>query len=403
MLLLSAIGPGLFLIGYNIGTGSITTMAIAGAEFGMTLFWTLVLSSIFTYILMVAYGKLTLVSGNTALYNIKHGLKYGKILALYIMVALIIGEILALMGIMGIVVDLLQEAIRLVGIGFSVSTLAITIFLEIGLFLLLWNGRFKLFEKILTACVFVMGISFFVVFFLVKPDLSEIAKGLIPKIPNKPGVFGIIAAMVGTTSSAAVFIIRSIVVSEKGWKVKHLKTERRDAFVSAFMMLLLSGVIMAVSAGTLHVMGLKLTNTVEMVQLFQPLGGKIAAFILIIGVASAALSTIFPIILIAPWLICDYTGRPRNMKSPLFRILGLIGLLFGFGFQFIDQRPPAMMILSQAFQACILPAVTLPVLLLMNKESLMGKYKSNLKMNLGLIVVLIFGFITTYFAIIDLI
>ncbi|VAW15058.1 hypothetical protein MNBD_BACTEROID05-871, partial [hydrothermal vent metagenome] len=42
-------------------------------------------------------------------------------------------------------------------------------------------------------------------------------------------------------------------------------------------------------------------------------------------------------------------------------------------------------------------------LLLLNKESLMGKYKSNLKMNLGLIAVLIFGFITTYFAIIDLI
>jgi len=29
---LSLIGPGLFLIGYNIGTGSVTTMAKAGAE-----------------------------------------------------------------------------------------------------------------------------------------------------------------------------------------------------------------------------------------------------------------------------------------------------------------------------------------------------------------------------------
>ncbi|GAG17605.1 unnamed protein product, partial [marine sediment metagenome] len=31
---LTAIGPGLFLIGYNIGTGSITTMAKVGAEHG---------------------------------------------------------------------------------------------------------------------------------------------------------------------------------------------------------------------------------------------------------------------------------------------------------------------------------------------------------------------------------
>ena len=50
---LSLVGPGLFLIGYNIGTGSITTMAKAGADYGMTLFWALILSCIFTYILRV--------------------------------------------------------------------------------------------------------------------------------------------------------------------------------------------------------------------------------------------------------------------------------------------------------------------------------------------------------------
>ena len=37
---ISTIGPGLFLIGYNIGTGSVTTMAKVGAEHGMTLTWT---------------------------------------------------------------------------------------------------------------------------------------------------------------------------------------------------------------------------------------------------------------------------------------------------------------------------------------------------------------------------
>ena len=110
---LSAVGPGLFLIGYNIGTGSITTMAKTGAEHGMSLFWALVLSCVFTYILMVAYGKATLVSGKTALFNIKSEFKYGWILAMYILIALIIGELLALVGIMGIVADLTQEGIRL--------------------------------------------------------------------------------------------------------------------------------------------------------------------------------------------------------------------------------------------------------------------------------------------------
>ncbi|MDO8928695.1 MAG: divalent metal cation transporter [Bacteroidota bacterium] len=83
---LTAIGPGLFLIGYNIGTGSVTTMAKSGAEHGMTLTWALVLSCIFTYVLMVAYGKTTLVTGKTALFNIKTNFKYGKVLAIYILI-----------------------------------------------------------------------------------------------------------------------------------------------------------------------------------------------------------------------------------------------------------------------------------------------------------------------------
>ena len=37
LIALSAVGPGLFLIGYNIGTGSVTTMAKTGAEHGMVL------------------------------------------------------------------------------------------------------------------------------------------------------------------------------------------------------------------------------------------------------------------------------------------------------------------------------------------------------------------------------
>ena len=134
---MSAIGPGLFLIGYNIGTGSVTTMAKVGAEHGMTLTWALVLSCIFTYILMVAYGQTTLVTGKTALSTIKTSFKYGKVLALYILIALVIGEVLALMGIFGIVTDLIQEASKLLFGGNGFSTLTITAVLVVSLYALL--------------------------------------------------------------------------------------------------------------------------------------------------------------------------------------------------------------------------------------------------------------------------
>ena len=182
-----------------------------------------------------------------------------------------------------------------------------------------------------------------------------------------------------------------------------LKTEKKDAFVSAFMMLFLSGIIMAVAAGTLNVMGLKLDNTLEMISLFEPLGGKFAALVLIVGITGAGLSTIFPIVLIAPWLMSDYLGKPRDIRSPMFRWLMLAGLFFAFGSVFLKQSPPALMIFSQAFQACILPAVAIPILILLNRKNLMNKYISGWKMNLGVIAVILFSFLTSYYAIADLI
>jgi manganese transport protein len=403
LLALSAIGPGLFLIGYNIGTGSVTTMAKAGAEYGMTLTWALVLSCIFTYVLMVAYGKTTLVTGKTALYNIKNNFRYGKVLAIYILIALVTGELLALMGIFGIVADLLREGSKLLFGGNGFSTLWITVVLIIGLYALLWFGHYKTFEKFLVILVILMGLSFILVFFMVKPSLSSIVSGLMPSIPDQPGSFQLIAAMAGTTCSAAVFIMRSTVVAEKGWNIANLKIEKKDSAVSASMMFFLSFIIMAVSAGTLHIMGLKLNNTVDMISLFEPIGGKVAAAILILGIAGAGISTVFPIILIAPWLISDYTGEERKIHSPMYRILGLIGILFGLGMQFLHTTPPLLMVGSQAFQALILPAVAIPVFILINRKSVMDNYTAGTKMNIGLVGVILFSLLTSYLAIVDFI
>jgi Mn2+/Fe2+ NRAMP family transporter len=317
------------------------------------------------------------------------------------LIALVIGELLALMGIFGIVTDLISEASRLLFGGSGWSTLTITIVLVFGLYALLWFGKYQVFEKFLITLVILMGLSFIIVFFMVKPSFSSIAGGLVPSIPKTDGTLRLIAAITGTTCSAAVFIMRSTVVAEKGWTIQNLKLEKRDAAVSASMMLFLSLVIMAVSAGTLHVMGMKLNNTVEMISLFEPLGGRIAAFILILGIVGAGISSIFPIILIAPWLISDYTGRERNIQSPMYRVLGLLGVLFGFGMQFIATTPPLLMVFSQAFQALILPAVAIPIFILINRKALMKEYVAGTWMNISLVVIIFYSLLTSYFAIAD--
>ncbi|MGM0506602.1 MAG: NRAMP family divalent metal transporter, partial [Bacteroidota bacterium] len=409
-LALSAVGPGLFLMGYNIGTGSITTMGMAGAQYSMTLFWALLLSGIFTYVLMVAYGHLSLVTGNTALYNFKTQIPViGKALAIYVLLTMIITELMALLSIMGIVSELIQEGFRLAIAPDSsaqiISTFWIILVLSIFMWIALWYGKYKLFEKILTGFVVLLVFCFVVVFFMVSPSYSEILAGMIPGIPDDPNAYRIVAAMAGTTCSAVVFVMRSIVVAEKGWGIEQLRHEKRDALVSVTLMVFLSAIIMAVGAGTLHVMGLRLETTLEMIHLMEPIGGRTAAFILIVGVAGAGLSTMFPILLIAPWLLADYFGLERDMKSPLFRICIGVGLLIAFGSIFTDQAPPILLVIATALMAFILPAVAIPITYLLNKKELMReeKYLPSKKWNAGLGAVIVFSLITSWIALLGFI
>ena len=85
---LLGIGPGIFAIGYTIGTGSVTSMIVAGSTYGMQLLWVLALSCIFSWVLMEAYGRYYLVTGETALYSFRKRLKFGNIIAISIIIGI---------------------------------------------------------------------------------------------------------------------------------------------------------------------------------------------------------------------------------------------------------------------------------------------------------------------------
>jgi len=55
------------------------------------------------------------------------------------------------------------------------------------------------------------------------------------------------------------------------------------------------------------------------------------------------------------------------------------------------------MIASQAFQATLLPVITIPIIVLLNKKEVMGENKPGFWLNSGLWLTLIFSLITAYF------
>lgn len=401
--MLATIGPGLFLIGYNIGTGSVTTMAETGSKYGLTLLWAVVLSCLVTFMMLVAYGRFTLVTGETAIAAFRKHLPLGNFLAIYAMISLTFGELAALAGIMGILTSLIREWTRLLFNGWEADEVMMACIILAGCFWLLWVGRYSYFEKFLSLLVAVMGASFLACMFVLVDNPLALLTGLQFRLPAGEGALINLAAIAGTTCGAMVFIMRSIVVAEKGWNANNLKQEKLDAAVSAGVMFLLSAAIMICASQAIYNKGgAPVYQAVDMVRILEPLAGKYAISILVIGIIGAGISTLFPICLIAPWLICDFTGRERNLRSPMFRILGGAGLLIGLTVPVFQWRPVWVMIASQAFQATILPAVTVAIMLLLNDRGLMGERKAGRWMNLGLVLTLVFSFFTSLPGMLDL-
>ncbi len=167
------------------------------------------------------------------------------------------------------------------------------------------------------------------------PSLTDIANGLIPGIPDSSdlsdsgGALLVTASMVGTTVASIIFIIRSILVKEEGWKIQDLKIQKRDAAISASLMFILSAAVMASAAGTLYLNGIALNNASEMVSLPESIAGKTAVAIFVIGITAAGISSQFPNILVVPWILRDYSYDPGNLRQKKYRIIAFFMALLG--------------------------------------------------------------------------
>lgn len=394
---LSSIGPGLFLVGYSIGTGSVIAMASAGSRYGMSFLWALALSCIFSFFLLEAYGRYAIVTGEGALYGYKqHFEKFGKPVALITLVGLVVVEILALIGIMGVVCDLMHEiSIRLFG-GLGWNPVYIAFGVIIFLYLFLLTGKYSSFEKFMIVFVSIMGISFLISMFVVFPEPESIIDGLIPNIPDEQNAPMIIAALVGTTLTAPTFVVRSMLMKEKKWSTQNAKLQTKEAFVAALLMFIISGSIMACAAGTLYIANKPVEDILTMVSMLEPFLGRLALSVFIMGIFGAALSSVFPIAMLAPLLISDYENKPVVYKGSRFRILTGIALLFGLIVPVFGFKSVFAMLISQLFQIFVLPIVVISIMYLLNKESIMGKYKAGFWLNLGLFLTLIFSFYISY-------
>lgn len=401
---LLAIGPGIFAIGYTIGTGSVTSMSKAGADYGTQLLWTLALSCIFSGVLLEAFGRYAIVTGDTAIHSIrtKLGLSTGlnKAVAVITIVGVVIAQWTALSGILGLTSHAVWETVRLFIPSLPtehywaiLGIAAILIFIMYGFLMV---GKYGFFEKILVFFVSMMGLAFIISMFIVMPDPAEVASGFIPRIPPEKSGRLLVAAMVGTTMAAPTFITRPLLMQGKKWTKDNIWEQRRDAIVAMVLMFVVSGSIIVTATGALHHHGLSIDKVMDMVVTLEPIAGKFAVALFMVGVMSAGLSSTFPILMVLPWLIADYRDGELDTDSKRFKILCAVAAVVGLAVPILGGNPIIAQIVTQVFGIFILPVIILCIIYLINQEKYMGPLKAGRWLNVGLWLAFVFACISSY-------
>ncbi len=396
--------PGIFLIGYNIGTGSLTAMSKSGANFGYDLLWTVFVSCLITWYLINFFSRFTMVSGLTAMEAYKQHIHPAFAWTLWTGLSIII--ISALMAMIGLLSDVVIEWGQSVW-NLNLNKALVGIGIALFVYILIILGNTRRFESILAIMVALMGVAFIGSAIRFFPDLSSVARGFVPKLPDiAPGsdnsALVILTGMVGTTVSVFAFLIRSGQVKERGWTMVNWKTQKRDAFNSAVWMFILSSAVLITAGATLHEQGLKMNHIKEMIPMLQPLFGKAALLIFTIGILAAGISSHLPNMMVIPWLTDDLKGQPRNTGTHGRRIiLSILTLVSIMGA--ITARPIFLLLLSQSSISVVMPLALIGLMILSNRKSLMGKYRPGPVEWLLLSSILIFSLFISYQAITGLI
>ena len=167
-------------------------------------------------------------------------------------------------------------------------------------------------------------------------------------------------------------------------------------------MFVISGSIMVTATGALFHEGKVINKVLDMVYTLEPLVGKYAVALFVVGAMSAGLSSIFPILMVAPLLIADYRKGILDTRSKQFRLLTAIAGVIGLTVPILGANPIIAQIATQVSAVFVLPFVIVAIIILINNKKKMGTHSAGWLLNIGLFSALIFACFILYTGIIAL-
>lgn len=374
LILLAAIGPGFITANVDNDAGGIWTYSAAGAQFGYRMLWTMIPMTLALIVVQEMTARMGAITGKGLSDLIRE--EFGFRITFLMMVGLVICNF-------GNVVT------EFAGIAGSLELFNISRFISVPVCaVIVWflavKGSYKSVEKVfLVASMFYVAYIFAGV--MAKPNWDAALAATItpPKLGElrTPSYVYMVVGLIGTTIAPWMqFYLQSSIV-EKGVNERHYKMTRLDVVVGCFFTDIVAWFIVVACAATLFVAGHReVRDAADAAQALKPLAGQYAYILFAAGLFNASLFAASILPLSTAYTVCEGLGVESGVgkkfnEAPVFYWLYTILIAAGAGVILLPSIPLVKIsILSQVVNGVVLPFVLIAMLILINRQDLMGRH-----------------------------
>ncbi len=380
IIFLSVLGPGIITANVDNDAGGILTYSQAGAQFGLSLLWTLVPITVALIVVQEMVARMGVVTGKglADLIREEYGLR-----TTFILMSLLL------------LVDFGNTVSEFAGLASGMQVLGVSRYLAVpvGAFLvwaLVVRGTYRLVEKVfLIACVFY--VAYPISCYLAHPNWKEaFVATLVPtKVHLNFSYLYMIIGLIGTTIAPWMqFYLQSAVV-EKGIRLKNYVHSKWDVITGCIVTDVVAFFIIVACAATIYVSGYgKIKDAGDAAVALRPLAGHAASWLFAFGLCNASLFSASILPLATAYYVCEGLGfesgiNKRFSEAPVFYWLYTSLIVLGALVVILlsEEKQVPVILLSQVANGILLPFVLIFMLRLINREDLMGTYRNTKAFN----------------------
>jgi Mn2+/Fe2+ NRAMP family transporter len=363
-------GPGLIVMEADNDAGAVSTYMQAGGQYGLHLFWILLILLPICYFVQEMVARLGIATGKGHAAMIYE--RFGKWWGRFSLIDLLFVNFLTLIT-------------EFAAISLALSALGVNPYISVpvtavALTLLVATGSYLRWERIvIMLCL--MDLTWFVLAFLVHPGWAAVAHNTI--VPNLPpgritsSLVFLIIAIVGTTIAPWQLFFQQSCVAEKKLRFADLKWARLDTLIGATFTVCVAGAMMLVgNYGFEH--GIQFQNPAQLALALRPLAGKFVRDSILLLMVNAAVLGTTAISLASAWAYGEVKGWEHSLHKKLWEAPGFYATYIACvgaaaAIVLIPHVPLQLVIISvQVFAGLILPSAIIFLQLLLNDHELLG-------------------------------